>query len=196
MAVADPPEPRLRAAGPGDAGAVARLHADSWRRHYRGAYSDAFLDGDDVAAYLLALWARRLAAPDRQACTIVADCDGVIVGLAHTVFGADASWGSLLDNLHVADGRKRQGIGRRLLALSGRAVAGWSPACGLYLWVLEQNAPARAFYEAQGGACVQRSEVPPPAGDPANLNGRPACLRYAWPHPPGASRSQGRRSGP
>ena len=32
-----------------------RLHADSWRRHYRGAFSDAFLDGD-VAGYLLAEW--------------------------------------------------------------------------------------------------------------------------------------------
>ena len=29
-----------------DANAIAALHADSWRRHYRGAYSDAFLDGD------------------------------------------------------------------------------------------------------------------------------------------------------
>jgi hypothetical protein len=25
------------------------LHADSWRRHYRGAYADAFLDGDVLA---------------------------------------------------------------------------------------------------------------------------------------------------
>lgn len=29
-----------------DSEAIAVLHADSWRRHYRGAYSDAFLDGD------------------------------------------------------------------------------------------------------------------------------------------------------
>src|SRR6188768_3459087 len=36
----------LRPATAGDAGQIAALHADSWRRHYRGAYSDAFLDGD------------------------------------------------------------------------------------------------------------------------------------------------------
>jgi hypothetical protein len=41
---------RFRAGGPGDAPAVAGLHADSWRRHYRGAFSDAFLDRD-VAGY-------------------------------------------------------------------------------------------------------------------------------------------------
>jgi GNAT superfamily N-acetyltransferase len=69
---------RFRAAGPGDAQAVAGLHADSWRRHYRGAYADSFLD-----------------------------------------------------NLHVAHGLKRQGIGTRLLALTGQAVLGWSPSDGL-----------------------------------------------------------------
>lgn len=40
---------RFRLAVPDDAEAVAMLHATSWRRHYRGAYSDAFLDGDVVA---------------------------------------------------------------------------------------------------------------------------------------------------
>jgi hypothetical protein len=43
---------RFRAAGPGDAHAIAALHAGSWQRHYRGAFSDAFLD-NDVAGYLL-----------------------------------------------------------------------------------------------------------------------------------------------
>ena len=53
---------RFRVAGRGDAHAIAGLHADSWQRHYRGAYSDAFLD-HDVAGYLLPLWTERLASP-------------------------------------------------------------------------------------------------------------------------------------
>ena len=48
-----PDDLRFRSAEAGDAAAVAGLHADSWRRHYRGAFSDAFLDGD-VVGYLLA----------------------------------------------------------------------------------------------------------------------------------------------
>jgi hypothetical protein len=40
---------RFRPAGPDDAEKVGMLHADSWRRHYRGAYADSFLDGDVVA---------------------------------------------------------------------------------------------------------------------------------------------------
>jgi hypothetical protein len=38
-------ETRFRQAGPGDAKTVALLHADSWRRYFRGAYADSFLDG-------------------------------------------------------------------------------------------------------------------------------------------------------
>src|SRR5271167_4459205 len=101
-----PDELRMRAADAGDAAAVARLHADSWRRHYRGAYSDAFLDGD-VDGYLLAIWAERLSAPDPQAWTTLAEVGGEVVGLAHTRLGEDAAWGALLDNLHVSHGLKR-----------------------------------------------------------------------------------------
>ena len=175
-------ELRFRAACPGDAHAIAGLHADSWQRHYRGAFSDAFLD-HDVAGYLLPLWAARLATPDPRARTILAEYGGKVVGLAHTLLGEDAHWGAFLDNLHVAAGLKRHGIGTRLLALTGQAVLDWSPPSGLYLWVLEQNRDARAFYAARGGTCVERAEVPPPGGDPARLNGEPIGLRYAWPDP-------------
>src|SRR5271169_1666189 len=131
-------ELRFRAASPSDAHAIAGLHADSWQRHYRGAYSDAFLDSD-VAGYLLPLWAERLATPHPRARTILAESDGAIVGLAHTLLAEDATWGAFVDNLHVAHGLKRQGIGTGLLSLTGQAVVDWSPSSGLYLWVLEQN---------------------------------------------------------
>jgi len=78
---------------------------------------------------------------------------------------------------------KRLGIGTRLLALAARAVLDSSPASGLYLWVLEQNAGARAFYSARGGTCVETVAVTPPGDDPARLNGRPMGLRFVWPDP-------------
>ena len=40
--------PVSRACDKRDIEAIAALHTDSWRRHYRGAYSDAFLDGDII----------------------------------------------------------------------------------------------------------------------------------------------------
>jgi hypothetical protein len=60
-----------------------------------------------------------------------AELDGELVWLAHTRLGDDARWGALLDNLHVAYGLKRPGIGTRLLELTARAVLDSSPAAGL-----------------------------------------------------------------
>src|SRR5205085_12220264 len=129
-----------------DAVSIASLHADSWRRHYRGACSDAFLDGD-VAAERRAMWCGRLQEPDAGSCTILAEDADVLVGFAHTIFDHDPTWGALLDNLHVAYGLKRSGIGSRLLALTAEAVIDRPSPTALYLWVLEQNVDAQAFYK-------------------------------------------------
>jgi GNAT superfamily N-acetyltransferase len=172
-------EPQFRLAGPADAEAIGNLHAESWRRHYRGAYSDRFLDGD-VLADRLALWTERLQQSHPDRCTILAEEEGV-VGFAHIVFDADPRWGALIDNMHVAVGQKRRGIGSRLLALSAQAVSDRSESAALYLWVLEQNVDARAFYEACGGRCLGREFVSPPGGNPSRLAGSPTKLRYAWP---------------
>jgi ribosomal protein S18 acetylase RimI-like enzyme len=171
--------PQFRLARPDDAEAVARLHADSWRRHYRGAYSDAFLDGD-VLADRLAVWTARLREPDPRQRTVVAE-QGSLLGFAHTVLDDDPMWGALLDNMHVAAGHKRRGIGARLLRLSAEAAAQRPGGGGLYLWVLEQNVDAQAFYEAHGGEYVERSQVAAPGGIAGRLTGSPAKLRYAWP---------------
>jgi ribosomal protein S18 acetylase RimI-like enzyme len=173
---------RFRAAGPADAGAVAGLHADSWRRHYRGAYADAYLDGD-VEADRRAVWAERLTTASMDDYTVVADEQQTVVGFAHTMLSADPVWGALLDNLHVAHGHKRGGIGATLLKLSAEFVADRAPAEGLHLWVLEQNTAAQAFYRALGGECVERGVVPPPGGVEGRLNGEPACLRFVWREP-------------
>ncbi len=172
---------QFRVAGPDDARAAAELHADSWRRHYRGAYSDAFLEGD-VLADRLAIWADRLGEADAQRYTILAENEG-LVGFANTFFDGDSRWGALLDNLHVATGHKRRGIGARLLALTAEAVAQRPPPSGLYLWVLEQNRDAQAFYEAQGGACAGRRMINAPGGIATRITGSPVALRYTWPQP-------------
>ncbi len=170
----------FRLADASDAEAIAALHADSWRRHYRGAYADAFLDGD-VQSDRVAVWTERLREPDRPVQTIVVEDRDGLVAFAHTVFEADPVWGALLDNLHVVYGKKRVGLGSRLLAMTARAVL--ERGTGLYLWVLEQNADAQAFYAARGGTCVERAPVPPPGGIAGRLNGSPVGLRYAWSDP-------------
>src|SRR3954468_11934447 len=129
---------RLRAAGPPDAGRIAELHADSWRRNYRGAYSDAFLDGD-VVADRVAVWTDRLSDNREDRFTILAQRGRDVVGFIHIALDADPTWGALVDNLHVTHDLKRSGIGRRLMGKAAATVLERRPAEGLYLWVLEQN---------------------------------------------------------
>lgn len=173
---------RLRTAGPDDAEGIASLHADSWRRHYRGAYSDAFLDGD-VAADRRAVWSRRLADREARSATVVAEDGGEggdLVGFVHVAFDADDKWGSLIDNLHVRHARRRDGIGTALITHAARAVTDGADGDAVHLWVLEQNTQAQAFYRAFGGICVERVPVSPPGGVPERLNGNPTKLRFAW----------------
>jgi ribosomal protein S18 acetylase RimI-like enzyme len=160
-----------------DAEAIAGLHADSWRRNYRGAYLDAYLDGD-VVTDRLAVWTERLTRPRLDRCTIVAARDGVVVGLAHTILDDDPTWGALLENLHVAHDLKGHGIGTRLMVETALVVVERAPSTGLYLWVLEQNKAAQAFYQARGGACVGRELRGPFPGGGAAVG-----LRYAWSDP-------------
>ena len=166
-----------------DAPDIARLHADSWRRHYRGAWSDAFLD-HDVEAERLTVWTERLGTGNPELCTVVAESGaGSIIGFVHTVLNSDPIWGALVDNLHVAFDSKNSGIGTRLMAASAETVITRTPGNGLHLWVLEQNTAAQGFYAARGGRSVDRRLVPAPGGDPSRLQGHPFGLRIVWPDP-------------
>jgi GNAT superfamily N-acetyltransferase len=171
---------QFRPAGRSDAEAIAALHVDSWRRHYRGAYSDEYLDGE-VVADRLAVWTGKLREPDPFRYTIIAEDAGGLIAFAHTAFDDDSTWGALLDNLHVAHGHRRRGIASQLLALTAEAVI--ERGSGLYLWVLDQNADAQAFYEARGARRVERTLASPPGGVATRLTGTPVKLRYAWEDP-------------
>ena len=167
---------KYREATADDAAAIAGLHAESWRRHYRGAFLDSFLDGN-VVEDRIAEWTSRLAqaGPDRYTVAGFLD-DGTIAGFAHTFLNADPVYGAFLDNLHVRPDLKRQGVGAWLMTATARAVLGRSPTSGLYLWVLEQNTPAQAFYEAKGGIRIERRITGPFPG-----GGQAYSFRYAWP---------------
>lgn len=157
-----------------DVEAIAALHADSWRRHYRGAYLDSFLDGD-ILANRLAVWSARLTAPTEGHFTIVADQSDAVVGFVHMILDEDPHWGTLLDNLHVTHQLKRHGIGKLLLAEAACELARRRPAdMRFYLWVLAQNTAAQAFYLACGGTKVETTLLGPFPGGGCALGHRMA----------------------
>lgn len=160
----------FRAADATDSDMVARLHAESWRRHYRFAYPPEFfgptLDDDRATT-----WRTRLAS-DLKTRTILAEIDGEIAGFVHVVLNEDSQWGSLVDNLHVRHDRQRHGVGAALLGRAGSVIEGEGGS--MYLWVLEENRRARAFYAALGAQEVETRPASPPA-----LSGI-TKIRCAW----------------
>lgn len=164
-----------RPATPADAPAIADLHADSWRRHYRGAYPESFF-GDSLDEDRLAVWSTRLTDPGDSA-TIVAEWSGPIVGFVHVILSGDPGWGSLVDNLHVRHDFRRRGIASQLMGRAARFVDASLPGAGVYLWVLEQNVQAQAFYRSIGGTPADRRALDPPA-----LSGVDG-IRFVWPDP-------------
>jgi hypothetical protein len=101
---------QFRRARAHDAGSVAALHVDSWRRNYRGVYADTFLDGE-VLAERLAFGTARLGDQPANRFTIVAEEAGSLVGFASSILDEDPTWGALLDHLHIAHPHQRQGRG-------------------------------------------------------------------------------------
>ena len=170
----------LRRATVADIDGIAELHADSWRRNYRGAFADSFLDGD-LPAERRAVWTERLTHPGPADHTLVATVGdgaaGVVVGLAHTIVDTHPQWGALVDNLHVRHDLKGLGIGRRLVVATAEIVVAHDPASGMYVEVLDQNTAAHAFYVRLGAIHAYTGPVDLPGGT------RSTYRVYRWPTP-------------
>jgi GNAT superfamily N-acetyltransferase len=173
----------IREAGAGDADAIARLHAASWRTAYRGALSDAYLSGP-IEAERQTVWRERLGRHDPDQFVVVAESGGETVGFACAYGGHDPQWGTFLDNLHVTPALKRQGIGAQLMAAVAQWSAGHYPGQGLYLWVLDSNDSAKRFYARMGGEDAGIDTWTPPDGSALPK------LRIAWRDPAVLSRGR------
>jgi GNAT superfamily N-acetyltransferase len=158
-----------------DADAIAALHADSWRRTYRGMLPDSFLD-DEVAADRAALWKSRFAdpAPERRL-ILKATRERALLGFVCVMLDVEPAWGARLDNLHVDARCKGEGIGYVLFQAARRWTAEVAPGQPVHLWVLEQNTGACAFYDRQGGEVVEKAVRTLVPGCPVPE------LRYLWP---------------
>ena len=162
-----------RLAQPFDAEAIANLHARSWRENNRGAFHDAFLEGD-LHEELLRVWRERLDdSPGNQLVQLAVD-GANLVGFVCAYGAHDPQWGSFVDNLHVADAAKRTGIGASLMRQAGAWLASRHPGMGVYLLVLEVNLDARRFYERLGGENAETSTMETHGGALVR-----SC-RYTW----------------
>jgi ribosomal protein S18 acetylase RimI-like enzyme len=125
---------------------IARLHVESWRRVYRGLYSDRFLDVDALGERQR-FWRQRLPELKRTGGEVfLAQVEGVAAGFACVEPGAGRAF---IDNLHVLPAFQGRGLG---VALVERCAA-WARRRGyrqLVLYVFESNVRALGFYRATG----------------------------------------------
>jgi len=150
----------VRAATSADAPAIGRIHVESWRETYRGLLSENLLDS--VSAVVRAAMWRGTLEHERPILLFVAQrASGELVGFAG---GGSSRTPSLSHDaevyaMYVLAAAQRRGYGRRLMAALADALRarGFKSLC---LWVLEENANARRFYERLGGALVgEKTEV-------------------------------------
>jgi GNAT superfamily N-acetyltransferase len=128
----------IRTATIDDARAIAEVHVASWLAAYRGLVPDDVLDALSVDARA-AQWDEWLRKGETR--TLVAGgVDGFV-----TFWETSGQVAAL----YVAPDRTRHGIGSALIDAAHAALqtAGRDEA---HLWVLEANAPARAFYAGHG----------------------------------------------
>jgi ribosomal protein S18 acetylase RimI-like enzyme len=163
----------LRDARPRDAEAIALVHTNSWRRTYRGMMTDEFLDGGALANRRQ-VWRDRLGAPNPSQLVRVAELSSQIIGFICAFADEDPVWGSYVDNLHVSHDRHRRGVGRALMRSAAEWLITMQPEKGVYLWVMEANAPARRFYDRLGATNTGVVVKEDPGG------GRAPNCRYVW----------------
>ena len=166
----------LRSACADDFEQIAALHALSWQRTYRGMMTDEFLD-HRALANRREVWYQRLHADKSGQFVSVVEQSGGLVGFICAYAHYDPRWGSYIDNLHVSHEWQGYGLGRALMRSAATWLSEAAPDAGVYLWVMEANASARAFYDHLGATNAGTEVIEDPGG------GRAPNCRYVWADP-------------
>ena len=177
---------RIRPALVEDAAGIARVHVRSWQGAYRGILPDSFLDSLDLPPRE-ERWRQNLQSPAEDRFTFVAELPSPETGLPAEIAGF-ASGGPERDGLivdgvaydgevyalYLAPEHQRQGNGHRLVAAAAERLLEQG-AKSIVIWALQDNGPARAFYEALGGVLLGEKSIK--IADTYDL----VDVAYGWP---------------
>ena len=138
----------LRDAQAEDAGLISHIYATSWRKAYKGLIAQDYLDRlpDEYWVPSIRSWLA-----DGRFQSIMAYLDKCPVGCAICGRGRDedhSDWGEIV-SIYILPEHTRHGAGSALLAESLRRLRldGFQR---FYLWAIEGNAAADAFYRRHG----------------------------------------------
>ncbi len=139
--------PTIRRATPADAATIAGIQVRAHEWAYRDLLPPHPLPTDERIAERTRVWRTQLDAADPRH-SFVAEVDGVAVGFVTVGPSDDARAGEVFA-IYLEPHVVGTGVGRALFAHAQAALTarGFSDAV---LWVLENNARARRFYELAG----------------------------------------------
>lgn len=150
----------VRPARAGEGAAIARVRVETWRSAYAGIVPEAHLQSLDAAQDAPRFERRVRCAEAEGTPCLVAEREGAVVGFA--VGGAardgDLGYERELWALYVLPAAQGTGQGAALFRAFARACEAQG-ARSMFLWVLTQNARARAFYERMGGVPAGHKEL-------------------------------------
>lgn len=166
------PVPTFRQAAISDAATIGTIQVTSWRSAFRGIAPDDYLDHQVSPESQADDWREILA--DGGQIVIVAEFKNEVVGYAwaHREDDPAIEWDAELISMHILPELKRQGIGRGLVSTIAAELRN-RDCSSFFLTVLEENFPARAFYESMGGKLVGSRK--------SQLGGKDVTdVYYAW----------------
>ncbi len=157
-------EIQFREARPTDAVAIGAVHVVSWRESYAGLLPAEMLSNLS-ADQRAAMWAGVLADPAALGGTaiFVAEQGDAIVGFGSCCGQRDGAlksrgFGGEIGSIYVLQSHQRRGVGRTLISLMARRLLDQQYSAAT-LWVLRDNARARAVYDRLGGTLVSEREA-------------------------------------
>ena len=163
----------LKKAESADYKSLARLHAQNWRENYRGILSDFFLD-NILDQYMEDTWQKKLHSPTAKEITTIAFSEDKLAGFSCLVLDDDETFGSMLDNLHVAHDEQNKGIGKLLMQHCAGIICDFATDHRMWLWVYAKNKRAVAVYDRLGGTHAETVEKKTAEGNKAIV------YRYTW----------------
>lgn len=139
----------VRKATPQDAASIARIQKSSWKTAYRGIFPASYLNRISTSQRTI-FW--RDIATNNKGLLLIAEIDGHAIGFLHmadSTHDAQESIGVEIKAIYLAPEYWRLGYGSMLIDVAIK-LARQSGSSRVFLWVLERNVRARAFYSAHG----------------------------------------------
>ena len=145
-----------------DAGAIAKVHVDTWRTTYRDIIPESYiakLSYQKRQERWIEMLSTKIEEEKKHFAYVVKDNTGKIIAFADggLLRNSDSIYQGELYAIYILEAYQRQGIGRKLIKKIADKLS-QSGLKSMLVWVLADN-PACQFYQALGGQQVKQRQI-------------------------------------